>query len=135
RGRGRGPVGEGPGETGPFHCDPRRSDQKGACERNHVEIRKLPPKGAGLRFDRLSPADLALAMSHVNSEPRGALGFTTPARAFRAMLGDDAAALPDAYGVEDAPLGELDLTPGLIERARAEGGAMPRCPSLKGKTE
>ena len=118
-------LGEGPGETRLFYCDPGRSDQKGACERNHVEIRKLLPKGAGIRFDRLSPADLALAMSHVNSEPRGALGFTTPARAFRAMLGDDAAALLDAYGVEDVPLGELDLTPGLIGRARAERGDAP----------
>ena len=118
-------VGEGPGETRLFYCDPRRSDQKGACERNHVELRKLLPKGAGLRFDRLSAADLALAMSHVNSEPRGALGFSTPARAFRAMLGEDAAALLDAYGVEDVALGELDLTPGLIARARAERGDAP----------
>ena len=62
-------LGEGPGETRLFYCDPRRSDQKGACERNHVEIRKLLPKGRGLRFDRLVPADLALAMSHVNSSP------------------------------------------------------------------
>lgn len=77
------------------------------------------------RFDRLAPADLALAMSHVNSEPRGALGFSTPARAFRAMLGGDAAALLDAYGVEDVPIGELDLTSGLIERARAERGDAP----------
>lgn len=118
-------VGEGPGETRLFYCDPRRSDQKGACERNHVEIRKLLPKGCGLRFDRLAPADLALAMSHVNSEPRGALGFSTPARAFRAMLGEDAAALLDAYGVGDVPIEELDLTPGLIERARAERGDAP----------
>lgn len=118
-------VGEGPGETRLFYCDPRRSDQKGACERNHVEIRKLLPKGTGLRFDRLVPADLALAMSHVNSEPRGALGFATPARAFRAMLGEDAAALLDAYGVGDVALGDLDLTPGLIERARAERGDAP----------
>ena len=118
-------LGEGPGETRLFYCDPRRSDQKGACERNHVEIRKLLPKGTGLRFDRLAPADLALAMSHANSEPRGALGFSTPARAFRAMLGEDAAALLDAYGVEDVALVDLDLTPGLIERARAERGDAP----------
>ena len=95
-------------------------------ERNHVEIRKLLPKGRGLRFDRLAPADLALAMSHVNSEPRGALGFATPARAFRAMLGGDAAALLEAYGIEDVPIDELDLTPGLIERARRER----RCPAV-----
>ena len=82
-------------------------------------------KGAGLRFDQLAPADLALAMSHVNSEPRGALGFSMPDRAFRAMLGGDAAALLDAYGVEDVPIGELDLTPGLIARARAERGDAP----------
>ena len=113
------------GETRLFYCDSGRSDQKGACERNHVEIRKLLPKGAGIRFDRLAPADLALAMSNVNSEPRGALGFATPARAFRAMLGEDAAALLDAYGVGDVPLGDLDLTPGLIERARAERGDAP----------
>lgn len=61
-------------------------------------------------------------MSHVNSEPRGALGFATPACAFKAMPGEDAAALLDAYGVGDVPLGDLDLTPGLIERARAERG-------------
>lgn len=118
-------IGEGPGETRLFYCDPGRSDQKGACERNHVEIRKLLPKGRGLRFDRLVPADLSLAMSHVNSEPRGALGFATPARAFRAMLGDDAAALLEAYGIEDVPIDELDLTPGLIARARAERGDAP----------
>lgn len=118
-------IGEEPGETRLFYCDPRRSDQKGACERNHVEIRKLLPKGRGLRFDRLVPADLSLAMSHVNSEPRGALGFATPARAFRAMLGDDAAALLEAYGIEDVPIDELDLTPGLIARARAGRGDAP----------
>lgn len=118
-------VGEGPGETRLFYCDPGRSDQKGACERNHVEIRKLLPKGRGLRFDRLAPADLSLAMSHVNSEPRGALGFATPARAFRAMLGDDAEALLEAYGIEDVPIDELDLTPGLIARAREERGDAP----------
>ena len=118
-------LGEREGETRLFYCDPRQSQQKGACERNHVEIRKLLPKGAGIRFDRLAAADCALLMSHVNSEPRGALGFATPARAFRAMLGDDAAALLEAYGIEDVPIDELDLTPGLIARARAERGDAP----------
>ena len=92
------------------------------CE---ILSKKKPPRKDGIRFDRLAPADLALAMSHVNSEPRGALGFATPARAFRAMLGGDAAALLEAYGVEDVPIEELDLTPGLIERARAERGDAP----------
>ena len=118
-------IGEGRGETRLFLLRPRRSDQKGACERNHVEIRKLLPKGRGLRFDRLAPADLALAMSHVNSEPRGALGFATPARAFRAMLGGDAAALLEAYGIEDVPIDEPRPDAGAHRAgARREG----RCP-------
>ncbi len=45
-----------------------------AREKNHVEIRKLLPKGAGVRFDRLTAADCALLMSQVNSEPRGRSG-------------------------------------------------------------
>jgi len=51
-----------------------------------------------------------------------------------AILGNDAAALLDAYGVEDAALDDLDLTPGLIGRARTERGDVPLA-SLKAKTE
>lgn len=65
-------LGEREGETRLSCCDPMRSDQKGACERNHVEIRKLLPKGRGISFDRPTPEDCALVMSQVNSEPRGA---------------------------------------------------------------
>lgn len=64
-------------------------------------------------------------MSHVNSEPRSALGFSTPARAFGAMLGEDAAAALDAYGMEDVALDGLDLTQALIERAHAERSDAP----------
>lgn len=41
------------------------------------------------------------------------------------MLGADAAALLDAFGVGDVPLGNLDLTPGFIGRARAERADAP----------
>ena len=118
-------LGERDGETRLFYCDPRQSQQKGACEKNHVEIRKLLPKGAGARFDRLTAADCALLMSQVNSEPRGALGFLTPARVLRMALGEDASALMDAFGVEELAPGELDLTPGCIDRARAARGEGP----------
>ena len=118
-------LGERDGETRLFYCDPRQSQQKGACEKNHVEIRKLLPKGAGARFDRLTAADCALLMSQVNSEPRGALGFLTPARVLRMALGEDASALMDAFGIEELAPGELDLTPGCIERARAARGEGP----------
>lgn len=116
---------ERPGETRLFYCDPMRSDQKGACERNHVEIRKLLPKGRGISFDRLAPADCALLMSQVNSEPRGSLAFMCPSRMLLAAYGDDARALMDAYGIELLDPSELDLTPACIERARAERGDGP----------
>ena len=74
-------LGERPGETRPFYCDPMRSDQKGACEKNHVEIRKLVPKGRGYRLDRLEREDAALLMSQINSTPRGALAFMSPIQA------------------------------------------------------
>ena len=41
------------------------------------------------------------------------------------MRSRDAAALLEAYGIEDVPIDELDLTPGLIARARAERGDAP----------
>lgn len=41
------------------------------------------------------------------------------------MLGGDAEALLDAYSLEDVPIGRLDLTPSLIERARAKRHVAP----------
>ena len=113
------------GETRLFYCGPRRADQKGGCEKNHVEIRKLLPKVRGLRFDRLTREDCALVMSQANSEPRGRLAWMTPAKAFEAALGDDARALMDAFGVVALVPDDLDLTPGCVERARAERGLPP----------
>ena len=31
-----------------FYADPQRSDQKGACEKNHVELRKVIPEGTSI---------------------------------------------------------------------------------------
>lgn len=118
-------LGEDGGETRPYYCDPSRADQKGGCEKNHVEIRKLLPKGRGISFDRLTREDAALVMSQVNSEPRGKLAWRTPAEMLLAAFGDDARALLEAFGVEALPASELDLTPGCVERARAERGEAP----------
>lgn len=108
------------GETRPFYCDPMRSDQKGACEKNHVEIRKLVPKGRGYRLDRLEREDAALLMSQINSAPRGALAFMSPIQMFRAAFGEDAERLLDALGVE-LPGGErLDLIEGYLDEQQSE---------------
>ncbi len=52
-----------------FFCDPNRSDQKGACERNHREMRRIIPKGK-TSLDEFMQADICLMMDHVNSYPR-----------------------------------------------------------------
>lgn len=118
-------LGEGDGETRLFYCDGRRADQKGGCEKNHVEMRKMLPKGRGISFDRLTRADAALVMSHVNSSPRGKLAWRTPSEMLLAAFGDDARALLAAFGVELLDPSELDLTPGCVERVRAERGEAP----------
>ena len=114
-------LGEAAGETRLFYCEPRRADQKGGCERNHAELRKLLPKGRGIRLDRLTRADAGLVMSQVNSEPRGKLAWRTPSEMLLAAFGENARALLGAFGVEMLTPSELDLTPGCVERARAEG--------------
>lgn len=118
-------LGEAAGETRLYYCEGRRADQKGGCEKNHVEVRKLLPKGRGLRLDRLTRADASLVMSQVNSEPRGKLAWKTPSEMLVAAFGDDARTLLDAFGVERLDPSELDLTPGCVERARAERGEAP----------
>lgn len=118
-------LGERDGETRLYYCDPMRADQKGGCERNHVEIRKLLPKGRGIRFDRLTREDASLVMSQVNSEPRGKLAWRAPSEMLVAALGDDGRALMEAFGVELLDPSGLDLTPGCVERARAERGEAP----------
>lgn len=118
-------LGERSGKTRLYYCDPRRADQKGGCEKNHVEIRKLLPKGRGIRFDRLSKADCALIMSQINSEPRGKLGFRTPSEMFLAVFGQDAEALLAAFGIEELEVSKLNLTTRCLDEARKKRGEAP----------
>ena len=59
-----------------FYCDPGKSGQKGKIEKNHVELRKIFPKGTF--FSIYSQKDINLALSHVNSEPRSILNGNCP---------------------------------------------------------
>lgn len=59
-----------------FFCDSGKSNQKGKIEKNHVEIRKILPKGTS--FDNLKQKDINLMMSHINSYKRKKLGGLSP---------------------------------------------------------
>ena len=111
-----------------YYCDVRQSQQKGGCERNHVELRKLLPKGRGISFDRLTGRDCAVLMSQLNSEPRPSLGGMCAIDMLLAALGADARELLDALGVEKVPYGELNMTVEAIESARRERGEGPLLP-------
>lgn len=75
--------GLGEGVKGYF-TDPQRADQKGACEKNHVECRKILPKGTS--FADIGPWELAEVMSHVNSSLREALFGKSPMEMAQAVL-------------------------------------------------
>ena len=62
-----------------FYCDARQSQQKGKIEKNHVELRKLFPKGSiGSNFNNLTQEYLNKCMSMINSYPRPSLNFKCP---------------------------------------------------------
>lgn len=108
-----------------YYCDPRQSQQKGSCEKNHTEIRQILRKGA-FAFDDLEPADTAALMSHVNSNPRASLGGLAPLQMLRAVFGDgDAEDLMAALGIEEASRDRLTLTPEVLDAERAKRGAPP----------
>lgn len=108
-----------------YYCDPRQSQQKGACEKNHTEIRQVLEKGM-FSFDELTRADMAVLMSHVNSNPRESLGGKSPIQMLRFVYGDgDANALLDALGIREVGRDELMLKPEILDIERAKRGEKP----------
>lgn len=69
-----------------FFCDPGKSNQKGKIEKNHVELRKIIPKGTSIK--QFTQNDINLAMSHINSYPRKLLNYKTPYDILKENLGE-----------------------------------------------
>lgn len=101
-------------DTHLFYCDARASNQKGGCEKAHTELRQVLPKGASV--DRLTEYHMALAMSHVNSNPRKSLCGLSPIDVFLTAYGHDGQDLLDALGVEKIAADDLVLKPALLNR-------------------
>ena len=108
-----------------YYCDPRQSQQKGGCEKNHTEIRQLLEKGM-FSFDEFTRADMRVIMSHINSNPRASLGGKSPIEMLRFVFGDkDADALLDAFGIREVPRDELVLKPKILDIERAKRNEPP----------
>lgn len=108
-----------------YYCDPMQSQQKPSCERNHVEMRKMLPKGRGISFDDLDEADARFVGSNVNSEPRPSLMGLSPLAMLRAADPALADAIADRLGIRELPYGELGLTLAAVNRERALRGLPP----------
>jgi IS30 family transposase len=98
------------GRTRLYYCDARHAEQKGACEKNHEEIRKVIPKGRPLA--KLTQYKLAEMFSHINSTPRRSLGGMSPMQLAQMMLPKK---LLDELGYRLIPADEVTLIPKLAE--------------------
>ncbi len=103
-----------------FYTDPQRPDQKGGCEKAHVELRKAIPKGTpidGLGLDAWIPAGIC---SNVNSSLRLAIGDASPMALAMVAL----PAVPiEGPGLELVPPGEARSRTRPARRGRAAPGA------------
>jgi IS30 family transposase len=95
-----------------YFADPNRPDQKGACEKNHVELRKVIPKGTS--FDSMTAYDLSLICSHVNSTIRKGCGNTTPIQLAMMCLPQT---LFDNLGLKLIPPKDVVSAPRILYRA------------------
>lgn len=110
---------EGGGRASVYYTDPQRPDQKGGCEKNHVELRKIIRKGTSIDGLGLDPFVVAGICSHANSSLRLAIGDASPMALAKAAL---PASLLDGLGLELVPPGEVETRPELIDRLKRERG-------------
>lgn len=100
-----------------FYTDPQRSDQKGGCEKNHVELRKIIPKGTSLDELRLDAWLMAGICSHANSSMRLSVGNASPMSLAMTAL---PASLMEGLGLELVSADDVETRPELIERLKEE---------------
>ncbi len=93
-----------------FYTDPSSPDQKGACEKNHVEIRRVLPKKTS--FNNLTQDTLDIVMSNVNCYTRKKLNNKSPHQSFSFLYGRDI--LPK-LGLHYVEPNDVILTPKLLK--------------------
>ena len=101
---------DGSPRTRLFYCDPCASNQKGAIEREHVDLRRVLEKGTS--FDGLTQRLLDLVLCHVNSYCRPARGDKSPIEVFEFIYVEGVAA---RLGLRRIPANEVTLTRLLLE--------------------
>ena len=93
-----------------YYCDPNRSDQKGALEKNHEYIRYVLPKG--VPFTMMTDSKTLTLMNHINSEKRDSLNGHSPYEVSRILLDNR---FHDLLGLVEIAADDVMLTPDLIK--------------------
>lgn len=96
-----------------FYCDPYRSSQKGACEKNHEFLRYIEPKYHSL--DHLTQEKVDLIFSHINSVYRASLNGVRPIDLAFAILGED---FLKAINIKKIEPDEVNLTQSLTKKIK-----------------
>lgn len=94
-----------------YYCDAHHSEQKGSAEKNHVEFRKIVPKGTSI--DKITNYDLATVFSHINSTPRRSLFGASPMQLAMEVLPKE---FFDELGLSLIPPDEVILSPNLLKQ-------------------
>lgn len=94
-----------------YFADPSRPDQRGSAEKNHVELRKLIPKGTSL--EALDAFTLAEICSHVNSSVRKGCGDVSPMELAQLVMPKE---LFDNLGLRLISPKDVIGTPGILYR-------------------
>ena len=92
-----------------YYCDPLQSGPKGRCEKNHVELRKILPKGTC--FEGITNYELSIICSHVNSYTRPVLGGAAPIDIAGKILPAD---LLDGLAIKKVSPDEVIMRPSLL---------------------
>lgn len=93
-----------------FYCDPRASQQKGRCEKNHSELRQMLPK-MQTSMDALTQEDLAFINANINSTPRRSLLGLSPMEMLVRIWGRQARKLLELFSIDVPKPGDIDLRP------------------------
>lgn len=95
--------------TNVYFADPSRPDQKGGCEKNHVELRKILPKGTS--FEDLDAMALTEICCHVNSSVRKGCGDVSPMQLAQLVFPKE---MMDNLGLELIPPRDVVSAPGIL---------------------
>ena len=91
-----------------FYCNPYSSWEKPHVENNHLNLRKILPKGSS--FNKLSQDNINLILSHLNCHIRKSLNDKTPFDLFELIYGKE---VLDKLNIESVPPQDVELTPNL----------------------